>query len=272
MLVGVRKAETRHVLVRRAARLVAFEQRQHPLALHAETLPHVEVDDLAPGFPRRRELHVVRALVVVGPQNEPRQAVQLPWPGRYSDVGGVPRRPAYAAKRGLGLAAHVAAHRHRVGQERPGKLRRRIFVSIEIERISIVHPVAAALHVIQTVPAQIRGIRIKHLLTLAIRDFPVQCLIDRVLLKLMIVLITFVSSKNKGQGISGRWDAAKKNYGLQGEKDKFEDILKQLKALVDAGEIDPNLTIGQYLGGPNHRFGKLTGKMANRQAQMNKRM
>ena len=83
---------------------------------------------------------------------------------------------------------------------------------------------------------------------------------------------TFVSSKNKGQGISGRWDAAKKNYGLQGEKDKFEDILKQLKALVDAGEIDPNLTIGQYLGGPNHRFGKLTGKMANRQAQMNKRM
>lgn len=83
---------------------------------------------------------------------------------------------------------------------------------------------------------------------------------------------TFVSDKNKGQGLSGRWDAAKKNYGLQGEKDKFGDILKQLKALVDAGEIDPNLTIGQYIGGPNNQFGKLTGKMANRQAQMNRRM
>lgn len=83
---------------------------------------------------------------------------------------------------------------------------------------------------------------------------------------------TFVSDKNKGQGLSGRWDAAKKNYGLQGEKDKFGDILKQLKALVDAGEIDPNLTIGQYIGGPNNKFGKLTGKMANRQAQMNRRM
>lgn len=81
---------------------------------------------------------------------------------------------------------------------------------------------------------------------------------------------TFVSNTNKGDGIKGRFQNAKKNYKLQGEYDNMQGLIKQLSQFIDAGQIDPNTTIAQLVGGKynNNKFGRMTGKMNNRMSQM----
>lgn len=81
---------------------------------------------------------------------------------------------------------------------------------------------------------------------------------------------TFVSNTNKGDGITGRFQNAKKNYRLQGEYENMQGLIKQLSQFIDAGEIDPNTTIAQLVGGKynSNKFGRMTGKMNNRMSQM----
>ena len=81
---------------------------------------------------------------------------------------------------------------------------------------------------------------------------------------------TFLSNTNNGDGIKGRFQNARKNYKLQGEYDNLQGLIKQLSQFIDAGEIDPNMTIAQLVGGKynNNKFGKMTGKMNNRMSQM----
>lgn len=81
---------------------------------------------------------------------------------------------------------------------------------------------------------------------------------------------TFVSNTNKGGGIKGRFQNAIKNYKLQDEYDNMQGLIKQLSQFIDAGQIDPNTTIAQLVGGKynNNKFGRMTGKMNNRMSQM----
>lgn len=81
---------------------------------------------------------------------------------------------------------------------------------------------------------------------------------------------TFVSGDNKGGGMSGRWNNAKKNFNLQGEYDEMNKLIQDITKFVDAGQIDPQTTIAQLVGGKYNqgRFGKMTGKMNNRMTQM----
>lgn len=81
---------------------------------------------------------------------------------------------------------------------------------------------------------------------------------------------TFLSDTNKGAGIKGRFQNATKNYKLQDEYDNLQGLIKQLSQFIDAGEIDPNMTIAQLVGGKynSNKFGKMTGKMNNRMSQM----
>lgn len=81
---------------------------------------------------------------------------------------------------------------------------------------------------------------------------------------------TFMSDKNKGKGFSGRWNNAKKNFSLQGEYDNIQKLISELSKFVDAGQIDPNKTIAQLIGGKynGNKFGSMTGKMNNRMSQM----
>lgn len=82
---------------------------------------------------------------------------------------------------------------------------------------------------------------------------------------------TFFSNTNNDRGISDRWNNAKKNYRLQGEYDNFSSLIQTLSKMIDDGEIDPQITVAQFVGGkynPRSRFGTLTGKMNNRMSQM----
>ena len=50
----------------------------------------------------------------------------------------------------------------------------------------------------------------------------------------------------------------------------MQNLIKQLSQFIDAGQIDPNTTIAQLVGGKynNNKFGRMTGKMNNRMSQM----
>lgn len=84
---------------------------------------------------------------------------------------------------------------------------------------------------------------------------------------------TFVSGDNKGKGISGRWDAARKNYTTRGEIDNLQGLRDQLIQLVDAKQINPNSTVAELIGGSMNkgRFGRLSGAINNRKGQMMRR-
>ena len=70
--------------------------------------------------------------------------------------------------------------------------------------------------------------------------------------------------------IRDRWNNAKKNWRNQGELNNLNDLIQSISEFVDNGEIDPQTTIAQLIGGKyNHgRFGRMTGKAANRRNQI----
>ena len=70
--------------------------------------------------------------------------------------------------------------------------------------------------------------------------------------------------------IRDRWNNAKKNWNNQGELNNLNDLIQSISEFVDNGEIDPQTTIAQLIGGKyNHgRFGRMTGKAANRRNQI----
>lgn len=72
--------------------------------------------------------------------------------------------------------------------------------------------------------------------------------------------------------IRDRWNNAKKNWSNQGELNNLNDLIQSISEFVDNGEIDPQTTIAQLIGGKyNHgRFGRMTGKAANRRNQISR--
>ena len=78
----------------------------------------------------------------------------------------------------------------------------------------------------------------------------------------------FQNSDN--MSIRDRWNNAKKNWSNQGELNNINDLIQSISEFVDNGEIDPQTTIAQLIGGKynNGRFGRMTGKAANRRNQI----
>ena len=79
--------------------------------------------------------------------------------------------------------------------------------------------------------------------------------------------------KNSG-GLGDKWNAAKKNFSMQGEYDQLSSLKQQLSDLIDKRMINPNTTVAQLVGGKynGNKFGTMSGMLGNRQAQMNRRM
>ena len=77
----------------------------------------------------------------------------------------------------------------------------------------------------------------------------------------------------QGMGLKQRWQNAKKNWNTQGELDNLSNLKQQLEQFIDAGQLNPNMTIAQLVGGKynGNKFGRMSGMMANRQGQINRR-
>lgn len=84
---------------------------------------------------------------------------------------------------------------------------------------------------------------------------------------------TFANSGQENNSLSDRWTRAKKNWNSQGELNGFQNLRDLLSQYLDAGQIDPQTTVAQLVGGKynNNRFGKLTGQIANRRSQISNR-
>ena len=84
---------------------------------------------------------------------------------------------------------------------------------------------------------------------------------------------TFASNNNGESTLSDRWTRAKKNWNSQGELNGLQSLRNQLSQYLDAGQIAPETTVAQLVGGKynNNKFGKLTGQIANRKSQISNR-
>ena len=74
-------------------------------------------------------------------------------------------------------------------------------------------------------------------------------------------------------GIKDRFSAAKKNWTSQGELNDINNLSAQLSKFVEAGQLNPNMTIAQLIGGKinGNKFGRMSGMAANRKSQISKR-
>ena len=84
---------------------------------------------------------------------------------------------------------------------------------------------------------------------------------------------TFMNNDQEDNTLSNRFASAKKNWNSQGELNGLQSLRDQLSKYLDAGQIDPQTTVAQLVGGKynNNKFGKLTGQIANRRQQISKR-
>ena len=83
----------------------------------------------------------------------------------------------------------------------------------------------------------------------------------------------FQNGGEEGIGLKDRFNAAKKNWQTQGELNNLSNLRQQLEQYVEAGQLNPQMTIAQLVGGKlnNNKFGNLSAKMANRQGQISRR-
>lgn len=74
-------------------------------------------------------------------------------------------------------------------------------------------------------------------------------------------------------GIKNRFQTAKSNWKTQGELNNINKLKQSLSDFVDAGQLNPNMTIAQLIGGKynNNKFGRMSGMAANRRSQIAKR-
>lgn len=81
------------------------------------------------------------------------------------------------------------------------------------------------------------------------------------------------TNRDKDASMYQRFSNAKKNWNSQGELNGFQNLRDQLSQYLDAGQIDPQTTVAQLVGGKynGNKFGKLTGQIANRRAQISNR-
>lgn len=77
---------------------------------------------------------------------------------------------------------------------------------------------------------------------------------------------------NGSGGLMDRLKRSKKNYQAQGELDDLNELRQKLEQYIDAGMIDPQITVARLIGGKynGNRFGKLTGQIGNRKGYISK--
>ena len=74
-------------------------------------------------------------------------------------------------------------------------------------------------------------------------------------------------------GVKQTVNNMKSNWTNQGELNGLSGLRQQLEKFVDDGQINPQTTVAQLIGGKynNNKFGKLTGKENSRKSQISKR-
>lgn len=81
------------------------------------------------------------------------------------------------------------------------------------------------------------------------------------------------TATNNNGTMKDRFQNAKKNWNTQGELNGINNLVAKLSEFVDNGQIDPQTTVAQLIGGKYNkgRFGKMTGMAANRRGQISRR-
>jgi hypothetical protein len=78
---------------------------------------------------------------------------------------------------------------------------------------------------------------------------------------------------NPDASLADRFKGAKANWKTQGELNDINSLKQALSDFVDAGQLSPQMTIAQLIGGKynGNKFGRMTGMAANRRGQISRR-
>lgn len=73
-------------------------------------------------------------------------------------------------------------------------------------------------------------------------------------------------------GLKNRFQQSTKNWNTQGKLNDLNGLRTQLEKYIDAGQISPETTVAQLVGGKyrNGQFGKLTAQQGNLKGQITK--
>jgi hypothetical protein len=74
-------------------------------------------------------------------------------------------------------------------------------------------------------------------------------------------------------GLTQRFKNGYANFKNQGKLDDLSNLKQQLEQYIDAGQLNPQMTIAQLVGGKynGNKFGRLTGQMGNMRSQISKK-
>ena len=84
---------------------------------------------------------------------------------------------------------------------------------------------------------------------------------------------TFTQNSSQPMSMKDRFNKAKANWNTQGELNNINKLINSLSEFVDAGQLNPQMTIAQLIGGKynNNKFGRMSSMVANRKSQISKR-
>ena len=78
---------------------------------------------------------------------------------------------------------------------------------------------------------------------------------------------------NQGAGLKQKFNNARQNWNTQGQLNGLNNLKQQLEQFIDAGQLNPQMTIAQLVGGKynGNKFGRMSGMIGNRQSQISRR-
>lgn len=81
------------------------------------------------------------------------------------------------------------------------------------------------------------------------------------------------ATQDNGVDFKKRMQNVKKNWNTQGQVNNLSNLINQLTQLVQQNKIDPQITVGQLVGGKYNqgKVGKLTLMRGNRKGQISRR-
>lgn len=84
---------------------------------------------------------------------------------------------------------------------------------------------------------------------------------------------TLTQNSDDDLTLGQRWDKTKKNWNTQGDLNGLNNLMQQLSAFVDNGQLNPQMTIAQLIGGKYNggKFGRMSAMIGNRRGQVSRR-
>lgn len=81
------------------------------------------------------------------------------------------------------------------------------------------------------------------------------------------------ATQSGDKSLGQRFNQARQNWNTQGDLNGLNNLMQQLSDFVDNGQLNPQMTIAQLIGGKYNggKFGRMSAMIGNRRSQVSRR-